>query len=267
MKKGKNLIFILLFIIIFIFNLSMTVSARSGGGHSSGGGHGSSHSSSSGHGSGSHGSRGSSSRGYYGSRESNVCDLIEILIVPLFIILIWKKDTIICKTKISRKSKEAEKIIGRLKNVDISYSKEMLQNRVEKTYFKMQEAWTNINLEISKEYMSEDIYKLHNSKLAWMEIRNQRNVLKNIKLLSAKPVGLEHYEDNSKDFIWFYIHGSMIDYTIDEITTQVVDGNTRNSSFIEYWKFIKKNDSWVVDLIMQEDEVDIDRDFVIESEE
>ncbi|KOR25739.1 Tim44-like domain-containing protein [Clostridium sp. L74] len=262
MKKGKNLIFILLFIIIFIFNLSMTVSARSGGGHSSGGGHGSSHSSSGGH-----GSRGSSSRGYYGSRESNVGDLIEILIVPLFIILIWKKDTIICKTKISRKSKEAEKIIGRLKNVDISYSKDMLQNRVEKTYFKMQEAWTSLNLEISKEYMSEDIYKLHNSKLAWMEIRNQRNVLKNIKLLNAKPVGLEHYEDNSKDFIWFCIHGAMIDYTIDEITTQVVDGNTRNRSFIEYWKFIKKNDSWVVDLIMQEDEVDIDRDFAIESEE
>ncbi|ENK1244583.1 Tim44 domain-containing protein [Clostridium botulinum] len=262
MKKGKNLIFILLFIIIFIFNLSMTVSARSGGGHSSGGGHGSSHSSSGGH-----GSRGSSSRGNYKSSESNVGDLIEILIVPLFIILIWKKDTIICKTKISRKSKEAEKIIGRLKNVDISYSKEMLQNRVEKTYFKMQEAWTNLNLKISKEYMSEDIYKLHNSKLAWMEIRNERNVLKNIKLLNAKPVGLEHYEDNSKDFIWFCIHGAMIDYTIDEITTQVVDGNTRNSSFIEYWKFIKKNDSWVVDLIMQEDEVDIDRDFAIESEE
>ncbi|MDS1004679.1 Tim44-like domain-containing protein [Clostridium sporogenes] len=262
MKKEKNLIFILLFIIIFIFNLSMTVSARSGGGHSSGGGHGISHSSSGGH-----GSRGSSSRGNYKSSESNVGDLIEILIVPLFIILIWKKDTIICKTKISRKSKEAEKIIGRLKNVDISYSKEMLQNRVEKTYFKMQEAWTNLNLKISKEYMSEDIYKLHNSKLAWMEIRNERNVLKNIKLLNAKPVGLEHYEDNSKDFIWFCIHGAMIDYTIDEITTQVVDGNTRNSSFIEYWKFIKKNDSWVVDLIMQEDEVDIDRDFAIESEE
>ncbi|MBD5644162.1 Tim44 domain-containing protein [Clostridium botulinum] len=263
MKKGKNLIFILLFIIIFIFNLSMTVSARSGGGHSSGGGHGSS----SGHGSGSHGSRGSSSRGYYESSESNVGDLIEILIVPLFIILIWKRDAIICRPKISRKSKEAEKIIRRLKNVDISYSKDMLQNRVEKTYFKMQEAWTSLNLEISKEYMSEDIYKLHNSKLAWMEIRNQRNVLKSIKLLNTKPVGLEHYKDNSKDFIWFYIHGAMIDYTIDEITTQVVDGNTRNSSFIEYWKFIKKNDSWVVDLIMQEDEVDIDRDFVIVSEE
>ncbi|AUM94345.1 TPA: Tim44 domain-containing protein [Clostridium botulinum] len=262
MKKRKNLIFIFLFSIFCMFNLSITVSARSGGGHSS-----SSHSSSGGHGSGIHGSRGSSSRGYYESRESNVSHLIEILIVPLFIILIWKKDTIICRTKISRKSKEAEEVIRRLKKVDMSYSKDMLQNRVEKTYFKMQEAWTSLDLEISKEYMSEDIYKLHNSKLAWMEIRNQRNVLKNIKLLNAKPVGLEHYEDNSKDFIWFYIHGAMIDYTIDETTTQVVDGNTRNSSSVEYWKFIKKNDSWVVDLIMQEDEVDMDRDFVIVSEE
>ncbi len=101
MKKGKNLIFILLFIIIFIFNLSMTVSARSGGGHSSGGGHGSS----SGHGSGSHGSRGSSSRGYYESSESNVGDLIEILIVPLFIILIWKRDAIICRPKFQERVK------------------------------------------------------------------------------------------------------------------------------------------------------------------
>ncbi len=92
-------------------------------------------------------------------------------------------------------------------------------------------------------------------------------MFKKIKLLNAKPVGLQHYKDNSKDVIWFYIHGLMIDYTINEKTTQVVDGKTRNSSFIEYWKFIKKNDSWVVDLIMQEDEVHIDRDFVIVSEE
>ncbi len=37
MKKRKNLIFIFLFSIFCIFNLSITVSARSGGGHSSGG--------------------------------------------------------------------------------------------------------------------------------------------------------------------------------------------------------------------------------------
>ncbi len=131
----------------------------------------------------------------------------------------------------------------------------------------MQEAWTSINLEISKEYMSEDIYKLHNSKLAWMEIRNQRNVLKNIKLLDAKPVGIKHYKDNSKDVVWFYISGSMIDYTIDEKTHEIVDGQTRNNSFVEYWRFIKKDNSWVVDLIMQDDEINIERDFVIESEE
>ncbi len=106
--------------------------------------------------------------------------------MPLFIILIWKKDTIICRTKISRKSKEAEEVIRRLKKVDMSYSKDILQNRVEKTYFKMQEAWTSLNLEISKEYMSEDIYKLHNCKLAWMEIRNSKKCFKKYKASKCK---------------------------------------------------------------------------------
>ncbi len=41
-------------------------------------------------------------------------------------------------------------------------------------------------------------------------------MFKKIKLLNAKPVGLQHYKDNSKDVIWFYIHGLMIDYTINE---------------------------------------------------
>ncbi|WP_225893544.1 hypothetical protein [Clostridium botulinum] len=170
MKKRKNLIFIFLISILFIFNLSLIVSVRSGGGH------GSSHSSSGVYSSGSHASRGSYSRRYHKASEPSIYDLIEILIVPLFIILIWKKDTIICKAKLSRKSKEAEEVIRRLEKVDISYSKDMLKNRVEKTYFKMQEAWTSLNIKISKEYMSEDIYTLHSSKLAWMKIRDQRNV-------------------------------------------------------------------------------------------
>ncbi|EJO5348329.1 Tim44 domain-containing protein [Clostridium botulinum] len=265
MNKKKKLIFIFLISILFIFKLSLSVSARSGGGgHSSGGSH---SSSGGGYSSSIHRSGGTSFGGGYGSRESQIYNAIQILIVPLFIILIWKKQVMINKVKISRKSRDTEKVISRLEKIDNSYSKDMLEKRVQETYFKMQRAWTSFNLEISKEYMSEDIYELHKSKLAWMKMRDERNVLKNIKLISAKPVGVQHYKDNSKDIVWFCIQGEMIDYIINKKSKQVIDGRTVNSSFIEYWKFIKKNNSWVVDLIMQEKEIYIDRDFIIASEE
>ena len=128
------------------------------------------------------------------------------VIFIIFIGAIWQRENIICKIKVTRKNSQAKNLIAYLKKIDNDYSDEILDKRVEETYFKMQEAWTNRDTEISREYMSDSIYDLHTSKLAWMKVRNQRNILNNIKLLDFKPVSIKHYKDNSKDVILSLIH-------------------------------------------------------------
>ena len=61
--------------------------------------------------------------------------------------------------------------------------------------------------------------------------KQSKNILKKIKLLNVKPVSI-HDEDDSKDLIWFYIKGKMIDYTINTETKEMIEGKIYGTSFI-----------------------------------
>ena len=166
MKRFSKYFIIFSMIIMIIFQSYTLSFARSGGGGSGGGGGGGSHSSSS------HSSNG---------RSTGHASPMSIAINIIFFAMIWQREKIICKVKVIRKNKEANNLIIYLRKIDNNYSKDILNDRVEETYFKMQEAWTNRDREISKEYMSDSIYNLHSNKLEWMKVRSERNVLNNEK--------------------------------------------------------------------------------------
>ena len=103
--------------------------------------------------------------------------------------------------------------------------------------------------------MDNDLYENFKSKLEWMDINNRRNILKKIRLVNLKPVSVYDDNDDKKDLIWFYIKGKMIDYIVDTKTKSIVSGDTKNKSFVEFWKFVKnEKNKWVLSEILQEDE-------------
>ena len=76
--------------------------------------------------------------------------------------------------------------------------------------------------------------------------------------LSAVPVHTFDDLGKDQDYIWYLIHGKMIDYVVDEKTGRMIRGSRKNEAFYEYWKFIHLNGHWVLDEIRQKDEMDID---------
>lgn len=90
-----------------------------------------------------------------------------------------------------------------------------------------------------------------------MAYKHELNVLKNVKLIQATPISAVYSITSAYDHIWFYIKGSMVDYTINDVTSEIIDGSTKSMVFSEYWKFIKENDVWVLDEIRQIDDNDI----------
>lgn len=48
----------------------------------------------------------------------------------------------------------------------------------------------------------------------------------------------------------------MVDYTIDTTTQLKLEGNTSATSFIEYWQFIRRENVWVLNKILQKNETD-----------
>lgn len=127
---------------------------------------------------------------------------------------------------------------------------------IENSFFIIQTAWREMDMTPAAEYMSGDLFQNFQTKLNWMAFKNQKNILENIRLVKALPVAVYDDIDNSRDFIWFFIKGKMVDYTIDTETQQKTDGSTHPTAFVEYWKYIRRDNRWVLDQILQKDETD-----------
>jgi predicted lipid-binding transport protein (Tim44 family) len=128
---------------------------------------------------------------------------------------------------------------------------------VRTTYFAVQKAWSNLDMTPAKRYMSESLFDNFQTQLNWMKLKDQRNILKKVKLKEAIPVSLYDSEDDTQDLVWFYIKGRMIDYTIDTKTNMKIDGSSVAEGFCEYWQFVRREgNTWVLNRVLQKDEGD-----------
>lgn len=215
---------------------------RAGGGSSGGsGGSGGSGSSSHGH---------SNNSSYDNNPISYILNLITFLVITFI-------GSIILYIKVLRSAINSKRYLKLLSKKDVSWKYKNIEKQAITTFYSVQDSWTNMNMEPSKEYMSKELYESFVIKLNFMEANNKRNVLKMINLIDIKPISIYDDEDDTKDFVWFYIKGFMIDYTINTETKEKIDGTEFPTSFVEFWEFTRKGkDKWVLSKIKQKDEAD-----------
>ena len=219
-------------------------SLRAGGGGSSGG------SSSGGSSSGSRSAHTSNTNRSYG-----ILDFLSSIVNTILMIVVVCIGSIVLYIKVLRSSVNSKKYMRMLDDKDITWNYKMVERQVIDAYYTIQEAWSEGNMKKAKKHMAKDLYENFQTKLDWMEVNNRKNILKKIKLLNVKPVSIYDDEDDSKDLIWFYIKGKMIDYTINTETTEIIEGKTYSTAFIEFWKFTRtKNNTWVLSKILQKEE-------------
>lgn len=219
-------------------------SLRAGGGGSSGGS--SSRSSS-------NGSR--STHTSNTNRRYGILDFLSSMLNAILMIVMICIGSIVLYIKVLHSSFNSKRYMCMLDDKDITWNYKKVEKQVIEAYYTIEEAWAEGNMKKAKKYMSKDLYENFQTKLGWMEINNRKNILKKIKLLNVKPVSIHDDEDDSKDLIWFYIKGKMIDYIINTKTQEKINGSTTPSSFVEFWKFTKtKNNRWVLSKILQQEE-------------
>lgn len=243
MKKIiKNTLLILLFLALLM--PSTYAFGRAGGGGSGGGGGGGS--SSSGR------SRSSSTTRRRNTLMGNIVNIV-FLGVGVAGATIGR---IKYKAKILKKKSQSISAIKKFEREDEGWDYTNIKNDITDTFYKVQKAWMERDQSLAKDCMSEDIYKKHETKTNWMKIKGEKNILKDIKLLEINPVGAMDSQDDLNDTLWVNIKAEMIDYTINENTNTVVSGsrNTKDT-FEEFWKFIRRNNRWVLDEIRQVEEV------------
>lgn len=244
----KKHIKILAIMILTIIIYTTVIYARAGGGSSGGGGGGGSSGGGSSHTSTSH---------HTTSNKRTKSNPIASLISYLLVLFLMSFSAILFRIKLLKAKRHSKQLMNLLDNRDDTWKYDTIQKQVKAAYFAIQKAWTKQDMSIAKDFMEEDLYENFRMKLEWMQIRNQRNILKKISLLEAIPVSVYDDKDDTKDYIWYLIKGSMIDYIIDINTNQIVEGKNRKDKFIEYWKFVRQEEGkWILAQILQEDEKD-----------
>lgn len=179
----------------------------------------------------------------------------SIPIEPIIYIL-TASSTIAFLYRITKRSRLSKKLMKKLKASDDSFKYKDIKSSVKESFFAIQSARTNMDMTPAKYYLSDELFENMQSKLDWMSFRNELLVLKNISFLSVLPVAVHDEPGEDKDFIWFYIMGSMSDYIINTATQLKTSGDTIPAFFMEFWQFKRKDGHWVLNKILQKDEED-----------
>lgn len=231
--------------IIFIMFTSISYARPGGGGGSSGGGGGSSGGGSSSHSSSAHGT----GRGSGRTKEDFKGQVSSFILLSSSIFIIQRTEDIMSGVKVIKSKNKYKKKLENLSESNPNYKLEKINKDVSDTFYIMARAWTEMNQDIAIEYSTDKLYKNHKAKLEWMDVRNERNILKKEKLISAKVFAIDN-----NDNIWVAIRGSMIDYI--EKDGQIIDGSKYiPSRYTEYWKFDNIDGRWLLDEIRQVREI------------
>ncbi len=233
------------FMLLILLMMPLPVYARAGGGSSGGSGGGGGSSSSSSH-----------HHYYNGNRNSSPFgSLLSIIGVFGVIIFIPSIPMIVYRNRVRKKSKQTKEILESIQSADSVWKEEDILRRTEDIYYHVQNAWTNTDIEALKPYLTPHLYEQWKMKLTWQEMRKERNVLEDIKLLKKAIVNVKDYQDDSQDCCWLYIEGSMKDYTVNTETQEVIEGIKKQTSFVEYWKLLRIEDEFYLDEILQKEDI------------
>lgn len=149
---------------------------------------------------------------------------------------------------------QVKKQLKVLDDQDEFWNESRIKKEVKEAYYTIQKAWTLQDMETLKEYLTDNMYGVFETKINWNEFQGKRNVLNDIQLLKHDVVSLYDSINDDEDYFWVYIEGKMVDEMRDQ-ENQLLE--SYRGVFVEYWKFKRAGNRILLDEIKQKDEYEI----------
>ena len=234
MKKREIVIFIILLLLCLFFPIHR-LSADSGwdGGYDSGG------SSDWGSSSSDWGSSSSdwdssdwSSSG--GSYSSGSLDPFMVMAIIAFIVIIF-----VISNKTSQRAMVQSTTLGRVNPYDINKVKAVLidfdedkfKEKAYELYQEIQVAWMNFDKDSIRKCVTDELYNTYSAQLSTLKIKNQKNIMKDFKLLNSSIIGMEIKEKMVSLTIKMKVE--CYDYVVDK-EGKTLRGNDKQKVIYEY---------------------------------
>jgi predicted lipid-binding transport protein (Tim44 family) len=118
---------------------------------------------------------------------------------------------------------------------DPAFSQEPFLESVQKSFFIVQEAWTDRKPEMSRQVMADGIWQQHQVQIQKYQTEHKRNVLEDLAVGDLRIISA--HSDQTYDTITVRIFAACADYDVDDTSGKVVRGNRSVEQWQEDWTF------------------------------
>jgi len=140
-----------------------------------------------------------------------------------------------------------------ISDMDPSFNEIKFKELVEDIFFKIQGAWTKRDMNVVRDLLAPQMLNTFQNDVNSYIANKQFNRLENIAVRQVEIV--DATQDQGEEYITIKFLASLLDYTTDETTSNVISGSSTDPvKFLEYWTFNRKvgNRNWVLAGITQE---------------
>ncbi len=118
---------------------------------------------------------------------------------------------------------------------DPGFNREVFLEQVQRTFFVVQEAWTQRKPEMSRQVMADGLWQQHRVQIQGYIDGHKRNVLEDLSVGSLTVIAA--HTDANYDTVTVRVLAACADYDIDDRSEKVVRGDRRVEQWMEDWTF------------------------------
>lgn len=142
--------------------------------------------------------------------------------------------------------------LGYIRSMDPGFNEQAFKDYVMDAFFQIQAAYGQRDVASVGGLLTAEMLGILNNGIGQLKSKGQINRLENIAVRSVE-LG-QAWQEQGQDYLTAFITANLLDYTVDEKTSQVVEGsNTQPVKFQELWTFTRPvgPNPWVLTAITQ----------------
>jgi predicted lipid-binding transport protein (Tim44 family) len=142
--------------------------------------------------------------------------------------------------------------LAHIRQMDPAFDEQRFKDQCMDAFFAVQGAWANRDMAPIRTALTQEMFGILQGDADDLKGKKQINRLDNIAVRKVDIA--EAWQEAGKDFITVRFYANLLDYTVDEVSGQVLTGSkTDPVKFEEYWTFTRPvgNHPWQLSAINQ----------------
>jgi predicted lipid-binding transport protein (Tim44 family) len=147
---------------------------------------------------------------------------------------------------------DLERGLGHIQQMDHTFDPRQFTETASDIFFKVQHAWMARDMTAVHDVLTPEMYESMQKDTERLRAEHRVSRMENIAVRAVDVT--EAWQESGRDYMTVRLLASMLDYTLDERTDQVVEGSRSEPvKFEEYWTFVRPigPNAWQLSAIQQ----------------